>query len=237
MILTAEDHAFIARNMDYMDVGCKAGSSTHLCQQILGGRRGFGIDINQGHIAEYSMNGGFAMHADATCTGLPDKCVDFACLSHMLEHLPSLDKVEACITEAVRLSRRFVYIVGPFFDADSYLAALNLKFFWSDWVWHPTHVTSENIIRGIKKSKGWHSAELWGRIEIFNSNSNCILHLDEAKNQHHHDPTLHLPKPVHQFNKPLHQEISCIIAIDPDLDLPSLRKKLKLSKRLSVLQG
>jgi len=128
---------------DFVDFGCKTGGSFRFCQEVLGGKRGLGIDRNEAYVEEFCKSGGEAILADVTETGLPDNFARFVCVSHLLEHLPNWDMVEKATLEAIRISRDFVYIVGPYFDADDYLSSIGFKFFWSDWTWHPTHVDAK----------------------------------------------------------------------------------------------
>ena len=125
------------QEFDFIDFGCKKGSSFSFCEDVLGGKRGLGIDNNPVYVEEFCEAGGRAIVADAAQTGLPGDTVRFVCVSHLLEHLPSLDVVEKVVLEAIRIASDFVCVVGPYFDADAYLRSKDMKFYWSDWSWHP----------------------------------------------------------------------------------------------------
>ena len=219
---------------DYIDVGCKRGSSTHLCRDVLGGSLGLGIDINADHVASYSDAGGVGMIADASNLELPDDIVDFSVLSHILEHLPNLDSVNKVIFESLRVSRKFVYIVGPFFDEDVYLRSLGLKFFWSDWSFHPSHVRTSDILRAVGMSGVRCEAEIYGRIPVVDSADQNLLCVSEPRDQHQHDLRIHKHKTFVSFARPLFKEICAIVIKDRTFDLSTARKKLKLDKLIEV---
>jgi hypothetical protein len=234
MIIDSNEISTNKYKFDYIDIGCKKGSSTHLCQNILGGSVGLGIDINANHVAAYSSAGGVGMIADASNLNLPDNIVDFSVLSHILEHLPNLDSVNKVISESLRVSRKFVYIVGPFFDEDDYLKSLGLKFFWSDWVWHPTHVGTSDIVQAIEMSGVRCKAEIYGRIPIVDSADHNVLNITEPKNQTFHDLKIHKQKTFVKFTRTLFKEVCAIVIKDDTYNLSSARKKLKLAKLIEV---
>jgi hypothetical protein len=228
MIYSPDDVDQIRDNFDFFDFGCKIGSSSYLCKEVLSGKKGLGIDINPEYVNAFARNGGDIMLGDITNLQLPNDIVDFCCISHVLEHLPSIDHVNRAIEEALRLSRNFVYIVGPYFDADIYLRDNNLKFFWSDWTWHPTPVKCEDIINSIKKSGIKCKTQLWGRILITESNSQDILPLSAPNNQHYYDPESHGPKNLISFDIPLFKEISAIIIKNQNFEMGTRIQRLKL---------
>jgi hypothetical protein len=229
MIIRSCDYEFISNNIDYIDFGCKLGSSFELCEKILGGRKGLGLDINIDYVNQYRDSEFNAMLCDITDVDLPDGIVDFVCASHVLEHLPTEKDVFLAVKECIRLSKKFAYIVGPYFDADDFLRENGLKFFWSDWTWHPTHVTSNMLENSILNSGQICSFQVWGRLPIYNSDSNDILCLTEPSNQHHHDPKLHASKDFRVFEKVIFKEIAVLIIKDKSIDYNKLISDLKLS--------
>jgi hypothetical protein len=234
MIVDIKEISESKYKFDYIDVGCKRGSSTHLCREVLGGSLGLGIDINADHVASYSAAGGVGMAADASNLGLPDNIVNFSVLSHILEHLPNLDSVNKVISESLRVSRKFVYIVGPFFDEDEYLRSLGLKFFWSDWSYHPTHVHTSDILRAVDMSGVKCKAEVYGRIPVIDSSDKNVLDISEPRNQHQHDLKIHKHKSFVSFARPLFKEICTIVIKDDTFDLSTAREKLRLDKCIEV---
>ena len=206
--------------MKYYDFGCKKGSSSQLCKQ-LGGTDGTGLDINQDHIQDYINQGRNAILCDITNSGLPSDSAGFVCISHVLEHLSSHADVTRAIQEAARISKSFVYIVGPWFEHDEFLESLGFKFYWSDWKCHPTPVRFSNVANACVSSDGLSCANngtleclRFARIPICDTSHNCIHPLSSPKNQHKYDPEIHPPKPPAIQLKGVYKEMVTIIPID-----------------------
>lgn len=141
---------------------------------------------------------------------LPDKCVDFSLLFHVLEHLPTLNHAQAAIKNAIKISKKFVFIMGPYFDADDYLKSLGLKMYWSDWTGHPLHLTTDNLICILDELKV-ENYEIYQRSKLTTS-ANCEFHpLNSPKDQHEYDLEKHGEKLIVEFNQPIFREIMCII--------------------------
>ena len=196
---------------DFVDFGCKTGGSFEFCKRILGGGRGLGIDKNPAYVNEFCESGGEAILGDVTNTGLPDNFARFVCVSHLLEHLPNWDLVEKATMESIRIARDFVYVVGPYFDADEYLSSLGLKFFWSDWSFHPTHVDSKSL-ENILRRHGHENFICYGHIRIHDSRDSSLHPLDSPKDQHDYDPKIHPPKEIiDAFDRPVFREMVILI--------------------------
>jgi len=221
------------QEFDFIDFGCKKGSSFSFCEDVLGGKRGLGIDNNPVYVEEFCEAGGRAIVADAAQTGLPSDAVRFVCVSHLLEHLPSLDVVEKVVLEAIRIASDFVCVVGPYFDADAYLRSKDMKFYWSDWSWHPTHVDAA-FLAGILRAHGYTDFECWGKIEITNSDYIAIHPTDSPSDQHGYDENLHPPKLSIQFDKPIYREMVFLIALKGIPDRDSIINALDLARKLDV---
>lgn len=205
--------------MKYYDFGCKKGSSSELCSQ-LGGVDGVGLDINPLHINDYANSGRKAILCDITNTSLPSDSADFVCISHVLEHLGSRVDVSRAIQEAIRISKSFVYIVGPWFESDDALKSVGVKFNWSDWKCHPTHVKFSDIINACKDACGRFSVNkpeldclLFARIPILDTSYKAIHPLCSPKNQHNYDPAIHPQKPKVIQLEGVYREMVAIISI------------------------
>ena len=108
------------------------------------------------------------------------KLVEFVTMSHFLEHLDNPREAEKFIRKAVDISRSFVHIRQPFFDADGYLLEQGLKCYWSDWKGHPNNMKMLDFYKiGVKLlNRGLiHSFSIFGRTKIQNSNDECIVPL------------------------------------------------------------
>jgi len=213
---------------DFIDFGCKTGGSFDYCQRIIGAGRGLGVDKNEPHVQSFRSEGGDAVVGDVTALDFPSDCVRFVCISHMLEHLPSLDLVEKAVLEATRIAADFVYIVGPYFDADAYLKSLGLKFYWSDWKWHPTHVSTSDIAT-ILLNSGIETFSSWGKERISSSTHSTILPISTEPNQHDYDPSIHPPKAQIEFDQDVYREMVFVVALRPYPEMIPLLRRLKVT--------
>ena len=221
--------------MKYYDFGCKKGSSSELCSQ-LGGTDGTGLDINPVHIDDYVSLGRKAILCDITNSGLLSGSADFVCISHVLEHLNSRADVFRAIQEAIRISRSFVYIVGPCFEHDDFLESVGFKFNWSDWKCHPTPVRFNDVSNACVGSYGLSNVNkvsleclTFARIPILDTSHKCIHPLSSPKNQHNYDPAIHPPKsPVVEL-KGVYKEMVAIVRIDmPSVHLSNIIQSQRL---------
>jgi len=106
---------------DFIDFGASTGGSIDFALRILGGERPLGIDIDPEKVARMQAEGFDCIEADVTALDLQENSVRFVVLSHFLEHLPTLDHVRRALQSASRVASEFLFIQGPFFDADEYL--------------------------------------------------------------------------------------------------------------------
>jgi len=200
----------------FLDFGASKGGSIRFAQQVLGGERPLGIDIDPKKVARMRSEGFECIEADATALDLPENSVRFVVMSHFLEHLPSLDHVRRAIASAAKVARDFLFIQGPFFDADDALEALGLKFYWSDWSGHTCHLTT-TMLTSILDDLGLSDVELMYAGVISDSDDPTIHPLASARNQHDYDPDLHPEKPQRVFRPRLFREIVYLVKLG-DMD-------------------
>ena len=182
-------------NIDFLDFGCSKGGSLEFAKKYLGGLKGLGIDIDDAKIKETKLHGHDAINYDIK--NIPNKkMVRFCILSHFLEHVPNLSDVSSFVNKACSISKDFVYIQQPYFDADSYLFKKGLKLYWSDWRGHPNRMTSLDIhllLRDLaeKNEMEW---SIHARKKIRNSNDTSVHSIKSDRNQHQYDAEVHPPK-------------------------------------------
>lgn len=193
---------------DFIDFGCSIGGSSFFARK-LGGNSGIGFDIDKKKIYKARQNGVKAICADVTKLVLPKKCVKFCILSHFLEHLDNMEQAEKCIALAIKSSKDFVFIQGPYFDADKRLKQLGLKLFWADWGGHRVKITSDFLRRILGQRKCSYS--LFGYIPIMSSLDVNVHSLASPRNSFEYNPNKHPSKPTALFNFPVYKEIVCII--------------------------
>ena len=127
-----------------------------------------GVDIDPKKVAQMRDLGYDCVEGDVTNLTLPARSVRFVTMSHILEHLPNLEAVRRAVACAARVASDFLFIQGPFFDADGVLRRDGLKFYWSDWTYHTCHLTTD-ALRATRDELGLHDYVCMGREEIAGS--------------------------------------------------------------------
>lgn len=200
---------------DFVDFGCSSGGSMEFACGKLGGKRGIGIDIDPSKVQSCRERGYDAAVADVTTLdGLRYPNIRFAVLSHFLEHLASVDLARSCLHSAVSVSEEFVLVRQPFFDADSYLAQLGFRLYWSDWTGHKNHMKSTDfhlILRDLLIRKRIQRYILFFRGKIEDSNNECIHHVSSPRNQGVWEASKHVPKRYINFDVPVYKEVGVLI--------------------------
>jgi hypothetical protein len=117
--------------VDFIDFGSGIGGSLQSAEKRTGGR-GVGIEMRAAKVEIARREGRNVVLGDIF--DLPtDLSVRYVTIDNVLEHLPSMDLVEAALHSATRIAGEFVYIRHPSFEDEPYLNARGLKQFWTDW--------------------------------------------------------------------------------------------------------
>ena len=208
---------------DFIDFGASKGGSINFAKIFLGGKNGLGLDIDQKKIDMMISSGYECEFGDITnLSNVPDNSVRFVMISHVLEHLHSLEDIKKSINEAIRVATDFVYIQGPNFDDDDYLEENHLRFFWSYWKGHTYHFKSSELITILNDCSGYQDAVVAYRGPLSDSGASCIHSLDSPIDQQAFSEKLHPSKPVIRFNKTIYKEIVAAIVIDKSTDAKAL---------------
>jgi len=223
-------------DVDFLDLGASQGSSLEFATRRLGGRRGLGIDSDPRKVAQVRAKGLACLEGDATQLDLPDGCVRFVLMSHFLEHLPDLGAVRRTLGSAARVATDFLFIRGPYFDADGYLASLGLKFFWSHWSGHKTHLTLYDL-HLLLRDLGLVDHVLLAADRLTDSAHPAIHPLASPINQHEYDPEVHPPKPRIAFHVPVYYEMVCGVRLRPCADWPRILRARKGAEPFPLLSG
>lgn len=211
------------KEYDFLDFGASKGGCIDFALKRLGGRSGLGVDIDAAKVEQLRQIGYDCIQGDVTALDLPRNCVRFVTISHVLEHLPDLDSVRKALKTALWAASDFIFIQGPFFDADEYLSGLGLKFFWSDWKGHRCHLKSWDLCR-ILTEIGPHKAWLMARLPVEDSSNPSIHPLDSPQDQFDYDKRIHPPKPCTHFKLGIFRELVCWVQIGGQLDRRMLLK-------------
>ena len=194
---------------DFIDFGASEGSSMDFARNRLGGIRGIGLDIDPDKVARMRDSGHPCLEADITRLDLPQHSVRFVVMSHILEHLPDLATVEKVVAAGLRLVTDFVYIVGPYFDADDYLVTVD------HWTGHPCHLRITDLQRMLRKMGVDDVATFQVHDEITDSSHPAVHPLDSPPDQHAYDASRHPVKPTLAFDRPTYREMVCVIPVRP----------------------
>lgn len=223
-----------ANRFDHIDFGCSKGGSLAFAKKRFSGERGLGMDIVNAKV-EATRKAGF----DAICYDInkvpDDKLVRFVIMSHFLEHVSSPTDVMAFIKKACVISRDFVYIQQPYFDADGYLFQKGFKLFWSDWTGHPNRMTSLElnlVLRDLRAAGLSMTYSIHAHHKIADSFDPAIHALGSAKDQHGFDSDVHPGKgDVMPFDDNVFSEIICLITF-PGTNHDKLLKCLRYDRTL-----
>ena len=199
-------------NHDFLDFGASSGGCIDFAVRSLGGRKGLGVDMDPAKVARMRTLGYDCIEGDITSLDLPAKSVRFVTMSHVLEHLPGLDAVAFAIASAARVASDFLYIQGPYFDADAALARRGLKFYWSDWSGHSCHLTTDQLGSLLRRTGLRHYTTMV-RVPVVGSVDPCIHPLSSPRNQHDYEPGVHPPKQAVAFEPPLYREMVCVVRL------------------------
>ncbi len=193
---------------DFFDFGPSGGNSVAFGQKYLHGGRPLGFELSPDRVKALREKGIDCVEGDILKLAFPSNITRFTLMSHFLEHLPGLDAMRAVVHEAVKASRDFLFIQGPYFDADEYLRMLGFKCYYSDWTDHRCNWKSWELL-DILSSEEVAEYRFFGVRRINGSDSDIIHPLESRLDQHEYDPAKHPPKRHVEFEIPVFQEIVC----------------------------
>jgi len=211
---------------DFLDFGCSGGGSLAFGKKILGGTQGLGLDISPSKVATTREAGFSACVVDVREVAFHSNNVRFVTMLDFLEHLYGFDDAKRCVEAACSASREFIYIKQPWFDADGYLFARGLKFYWSDWTGHRFAMTTldfHRIMGRIGEVKWW---KLYGCKPVTHSDDPTIHGLASPINQHHWEKGIHPKKPSLAFDLEIFQQVVCIATLDDRIDITAIESRV-----------
>ena len=219
---------------DFLDFGCSFGGSIVMAKKLFDAEHGLGIDINEKKVEQATAAGHNAIVYDIH--NLPRRpLVRFCTMAHFLEHIPSRTDVVAFLRKASDISREFIFIRQPYFDADGYLFQNGLKLYWSDWRGHPNTMTTldfHSVLTQLRNGEhiGHFSIHVSGPIA---SSAHTAIHpANSPRDQHHYDPALHPAKPMDvRFAIPVFAEVIVFIS-KPGTDHYSPFGKVKFDRTI-----
>ena len=204
------------KGIDFFDFGASKKESIELGQKRFFGKRGMGIDLDPERVAQMNAAGLECMVGDLTDLDVPDNCVRFVKMSHILEHMPDVKGVEKAVASAKKAATDFLVITGPFFDEDEYLASLGLKLDWSDYPEHTCHLTITDMVKILDKL-GLKDYDLHVRYLIRDSSSDRIHPLASPAGAHRYDPSIHPKKKQIVFEKKIWTDFVCYVPLKKNI--------------------
>jgi hypothetical protein len=193
---------------DFVDLGCSKGGSIRFCQGRFDADRGLGVDQNPAKVAETVAAGFDAAQSDATKLD-QENVVRFVSMMDFLEHLPSLEAVEAAIDGAARAATDLLFISHPSFEGEG---EFGVRQYWWNWTGHTAHIKVADY-RGIFERLGLHDYTIRYIDPVYDSSHSSVLPLDTPKDQHQFDPAVHPVKPAVEFPNPLWRAQRILVAL------------------------
>jgi len=217
---------------DFLDFGCSNGGSLKYGLEVMGAKRGIGIDLDERKVQSTRAAGYEAICADAAALVSNVGAVSFALMFHFLEHLPGQRTATSCIRSACLAARDFVLIRQPWFDSDAWLFANGLKLYWSDWHGHSNKMGLLEFQRAIRDANVPCRYRLYGRKPIRTSDAAAVHPVGAPKDQQKYQAELHGTKPSIEIGSPTFHEVACIILRSEHLSFPDVEKYLNDSMLL-----
>lgn len=215
---------------DFLDFGCSKGGSIEFARATFGGR-GLGLDIDPAKVEATKAAGFDAVVQD--CSRLDPETmghVRYVIMSHFLEHVPVIDDIRRIIHSACRVSREFVLIQQPWFDADPYLFDLGLKAYWSSWRGHRSHMTRLqmlNVLSSVPASAGIKRFLIGARYPIASSDAPEIHPLSAPQDQVNWSLEKHGRKPSIKFSQPVFRELFAVILMNDQTPTRQISQYMK----------
>ncbi len=173
---------------------------------------GIGVDISMKKARIAHEAGHLVVVADACNLPFPDNSFQHATLYHVLEHLNSLHEVQMVMKEAARTAVHHLHILGPWFDADDYLADMGLALYWSTWPGHPTHVTRNDLYLAIAVL-GMEEYLIRGRGDLVTDSRDNRIHPVGYEAGGKYVDGEYPPKHYIEFDIPIYNELECTVRL------------------------
>jgi SAM-dependent methyltransferase len=165
---------------DFLDLGCKKGSSIGWSQRKYGGK-GLGVDLKLEMVEEARKNGFDAIRGDVLKLDFPKNSFRYVAMMDFLEHLPSKDASFQVLKNCKKWSREFFFIHHPSFEDIDYLKNLGLKIDWTDGYDHTNPLTLDDLKEMFNKLRV-KKYEIEPKLPIVDSSDKHILPLTAPHN-------------------------------------------------------
>jgi SAM-dependent methyltransferase len=196
---------------DFIDLGCSTGGSLQFCVKRFSARRGVGIDLDPRKVGRTREAGYDVLLADAADLGVAN-VVRFVSMLDFLEHLPDRETAKKIISQAARAATDFIFIRHPSFDGEEFATERGVRQYWWNWRGHPNHLQVSDYCQ-IFDELALHQYVVKFEGPVFDSEHPSILCNSEPPDQHEFDASIHAPRPVFSFPRPLWRRQTILIAL------------------------
>ena len=213
--------------IELIDLGCGPGRSLRGAMRRFDAR-GIGIERHPGKVRKGQAEGLPVYRADILEMDLeafPN--VQYVTIDNVLEHLPTLDAVEALVATSIRLAKRVVHIRHPSFEDVDYLAGLGLKQYWTDWPGVHTAPVRLHEFVAMANRAGVYRILIHPVRRALDASDPTILPIDAPPGQHRedrsaytavhgvYDPERHGAKPAVTFDRPVYFAFDILLITGP----------------------
>lgn len=200
----------------FLDVGCGSGGSIEHCQDRFRLGRGLGLDWYGADLDVARARGLAVAWCDITRVELPERCVAFASMMDVLEHLADEATASALLARLSSVARSFLFIRHPSFDDAEYLAERGLKLAWTDWTGHPNMMRIDDF-RRLFAALGWSDHVIVPHMQIIDSMHPAVVPASAPTDTVEYDEARHGPKPRLSFDRPVYGKYDIFVRIDPGM--------------------
>jgi len=188
--------------VDFLDLGCSKGGSLKFCSRRFDAKRGLGVDLSPRKVELALSQGQNAVLGDATSLGV-EKRVRFVSMLNFLEHLPSLEVVEATIAQAARAATDFLFIRHPSFEGEGFAEILGVRQCWWHWRGHTAHIRVSDYCAMFHRLGLDRYKILYGE-EVHDTGHESVIPVDAPVDSQQYDPAMMSAKPLVGFPQPLY---------------------------------
>lgn len=194
----------------FADLGSGRGGSIEHCVKRFARGSGMGFELDPNDVVEARRAGHHVFQSDVRLVRLPPKSVAFVSAMDFLEHLPTEADAAAVLEHAAPAAREFLFIRHPSFEEMEYLAALGLKYCWSDWNEHTNLMKIADYHRLFERF-GWREYAIFPRGLMVDSSDDQLVPLSAPTDTQVYDPVAHEPKPAVRFDRPIYTQFDIFV--------------------------
>lgn len=219
LLAMAEAGAF-----DFVDFGTHKGSGLRFGSDLLGGRQGLGVELNDAKVVENLAAGLHVYSGDVNAIPLDGKRFKFGVCRHVLEHMPNADTVASVLASLARMCSDFIYIEQPDATHEAYLNSLGLMSMAATLSYHTCLMTETELAQTLERA-GLANYQIGHRIPQRDSANKWIHAIGSPPNRWAWTET-DLPKPHTKFDRIVYRDIVFVAGLREDLDMDATIRRV-----------